>query len=307
MPAQIDVTLPTFTPQAINRDFLYQQFGFLSELVIAFPLLEKPEVLTDIKTEHKSLRSVSCLSDREMWTCREDKYMRLYNLQGKLLDSIETESGKTPKDIAVTKDGGLVYADYDDGSIYLVSDKIKRPLIKLEGWRPLCLCSSSSGDLLITMSSNDKEQTKITRYSGSIVKQSIQSDDRIQPLYSSDGMKYISENRNLDICLADSSACAVVVVSEAGKLRFRYTGSYSTPSKSINLRGITTDSHGKILVADCSKLHHRIHILDQDGKFLRYIDNCSLQIPYGLCVNTRDNLFVAEHKTGEVKKVQYYK
>ncbi|XP_078342027.1 uncharacterized protein LOC111107939 [Crassostrea virginica] len=313
LPAQFQVTLPTFTPQEINREQIHQEIGSLSELVITYPvgtLLDEPRILTDIQTEYKKgLLSVSCLSDSELWTCGDyDNILRLYNLQGELLRSVQTKPGYMPQDIAVTRSGDLVYADYRDRSINLVSGTQIQTLITLRGWTPLRLCSTSSGDLLVIMESDDEKQTKVVRYSGFTKKQTIQYDDQGKPLYSSGGLyytKHLSENRNSDICVSDCDAGAVVVVSAAGKLRFRYTSPPFTPRESFHPDGITTDSQANILTSDYN--NHRIHIIDQDGLFLRFLHNCGLQGPWGLCVDSRDNLFVAEWDTGKVKKLQYYK
>nr|XP_022308207.1 uncharacterized protein LOC111114215 [Crassostrea virginica] len=276
-------------------------------------LLESPVLLTELNTGYKFLYEVSSWKYKEIWTSGEPNFMKLYNLQGKLLKSIQTITGNTPDDITVTRRGEHVYTDYGDRSINVVcvthlllfripetkskTDVLIRTLIRLKGWTPRFLCSSSLDNLLVMMISDDGKQTKIVRYCDSTEKESIQFDDKGKPLYSSGyTTMYLSENRNTDICVADFAAREVVVVSSAGKLRFRYTGPPLTTNGIFRPVGITTDSQCRILTTD--RENDLIHIVDKDGHFLRYIDNCGLDYPRGLSVDSEDNLLVAEYYTG---------
>lgn len=311
VPPNLIVTLPTFITQTINKNIFFQQFGALSEL--SFKTKEEvPRIITDISTTYggfsKRIRNVSCLSDEEIWTCGDDSIMRLYNLHGELMKPIVTKSGVKPDDVAVIQTSGdLVFTNYSAGTVNMVKNTQIQTPIRLKGWKPHGVCSTSSGDLLVVMDNDDKE-SKVVRYSGSTdhEKQSIQFNDKRKPLFSPGSyfnVKYISENKNLDICVSDYVAHAIVVVNQAGKLKFTYTGLLPTSKELFCPRGITTDSQSQILTVDWTT--NFIHILDQDGHFLRYIDSCDLLTPWGICVDTKDNLFVAEWETGKVKKIQY--
>ncbi|XP_048755233.2 uncharacterized protein LOC125666146 [Ostrea edulis] len=323
LPPKVRVTLPSLSPSNINKDQLNKMVGSLSSLSITSekhgytmkspeaassppvkPLLDEPRLTATIKTRYERLFSVSCLTDEQVWTRGHNKIMKLLNLRGKLLTSIQTKTGIGLRDITVTRDGDLVYTDDNNKTVNLVKNTQIQIVITLRGWEPLNVCSTSSDDLLVIMISNDRKQSKVVRYSGFTETQTIQFDDKGRPLYSFESYpKYISENRNMDICVADREVNAVVVVNQSGKLRFRYTGHSSNTEETFDPIGITTDSQSHILTAD--SYNHCIHILDQDGQFLRYIHNCDLHRPWGLSVDIRDNLFVAEWDTARVKKIQY--
>lgn len=207
-----------------------------------------------------------------------------------------------PRDIAVTS-GKLVYTDPRERTVNMVNNTQIQTIFELNGWIPHSVCSTSNGDILVVMVSDDT-QTKVMRLSSSTSqKQSIQFDDKDQPLYSSFGIKYISENRNQDICVSDKIARALVVVNKAGKFRFSYTG-HPCSGEEFDPVGLTTDSHGQILIADID--NKIIHIIDEDGQFLCYIANCHLDYPSDLSVDISNNLFVAEYHRGRVRKIQYY-
>ncbi|XP_062569998.1 tripartite motif-containing protein 2-like [Saccostrea cucullata] len=176
--------------------------------------------------------------------------MKLFSIkQGSLLKSITTKSGNRPSDIAVTNSGNLVYTDYSLGTVNIVKDKNIVEMIRLQNWKPQGVCITSSGGFLVTMENESSKQSRVVRYYGSVQKQIIYG------------------------------TVAVVVVNQAGKFRFRYTGvNHALNAIALSPRGITTDSQSNILIADVYNCC--IHIIDQDGQFLRYI-YCKLSQPWG--------------------------
>lgn len=323
LPPKVNVTFPRYSPVEIylmqNHHFFSWVHSFsvkLEELVYSkdsqsavsktydkTSLVNEPRVVSNRNTQY-ALRSLSCLNDEDVWTCNSDSIMRLYNLKGELVREIHTKSGNKPYDIAVTKKGDLVYTDNTDKTVNISKNNQTQTLIRLRRWKPLGVCCTNSGDLLIVM--NNDKISKVVRYSGPTKKQSIKYNEEGQPLYSpGSNNKYICENRNLDVCVSDFEAHAVVVVNQIGKFRFTYTGSPSITSETFNPVGITSDIRSRILIADINS--RCIHIINQNGYFLRYIDNCHLYAPFGVCVDTTGNLLVSDYYRGKVKEIQYYK
>ncbi|XP_019924222.3 uncharacterized protein [Magallana gigas] len=319
LPPKVKVSLPTFIPKPIDRNKLYTFVGEITPLAAVTEevsslnqsntpfsgLRDEPELVATMQTKYKILYNVSFLGTDKIWTLGETNDIKCFNINGSLLQTIKTKSKKWPNDIAVDSNGNLLYSDWSAKTVNKVKNGQTEELIRLQGWRPSQLCVTSTGDILVTLYSDDLTQSKVVCYSGSTEKQTIQFDDKGKPLYFGyGGLKYVIENRNHDICVADFGAGAVVVVNQDGKLRWRYTGQLSvTKNKPFIPWGITTDSQSRILTADCD--NNCIHILDQNGQFLRYIDNCDLEYPSGLCVDINDNLFVCEYRKGNVKEIKY--
>ncbi|XP_062620748.1 uncharacterized protein LOC134282363 [Saccostrea cucullata] len=212
LPHKITLSLPEFNPGKVHEE-LCKLFGALSSSSFTSDkngysmtttqkspeagssppvkqMLDEPETVTTIDTGYKyNLYKVACLSDEEIWTIGDDGTMKLYSInQGSLLKSITTKSWNIPSNIAVTKNGDLVYTD-----------------------------------------------------------------------------------------------------------------SYDRTNQSFYPVGITTDSQSHILTADNNNVC--VHIIDQDGQFLRYIHY--VLFPWGLCIDTNDNLFVAQLGNRQVKKIKY--
>ena len=309
-PVQYKITLPIFTPQIINKEQFYKQV--LSEMSTLFPdraLTDEPPIIEDINTSYggvlNELHNVACLNDNEVWTSGDNNSICIYNLKGDILKDFQTSSTSCIQDIAVTHSGQLFYTDDNNRSVNIVSNTQIDTLIKLNEWIPQGVCIASSGDFLVAMTSEDWDQTKVVRYSGSTEKYSIQWDDQSQPLFPA-GYKCLKENKNLDISLADHDAFAVIVVSAAGKLRFEYTSSPSIPlNEPFYPRGLTTDNYSKILIADM--YNQIIHIVDKDGHFLRYIENCNLRLCGQQRQSVRCRVLHRQNQENSVLQIKYGK
>ncbi|XP_078330526.1 uncharacterized protein LOC144624542 [Crassostrea virginica] len=242
-PPKLKISLPIFKPKEIKRNQLVELLGSLSHLSIKTegytlpssraefchqdrPLLDVPQLITELKTGFASVNDVICLSDEEILVRCGGSIRKLYLLQGELVKSVQIRLGDGIDDIAVTKSGDLVCTDFAKRSINLLINNQVQTLIRLQGWLPRNICVASSGDFLVFLLKDTEAiidevyEPRVARYSGSTEKQSIQWDDQGKLLYLSGSN--IIENRNLDICVVDWILRSVTVVNSAGKLRFKY-------------------------------------------------------------------------------------
>lgn len=324
LPSRPKSYLQSFTPFQINTYYIHQQFGLVSTTPTVNyeesdesstpprPFLDEPQIVSDLRTEFwtkNKLNMVCCPTDEQIWTCGEENLIRLYDLIGYVEFEIPTNSGNSPKGITMSTNNGyrfLAYIDCSDRTINITNNNTYiLEIIRLSGWCPISICDTSFGAFLVVLV-GDYGHTNVFRYSGTSLVQIIDITDSCPPFYGSEiSCKYICENRNFDICVSNCEHNVVVVFDIAGQIRFQYNGNPSPEQKGFWPKGITTDSQSRILIADCCI--KCIHILDKDGQFLRFINNCDFKIPYAVCVDTKNNLFVAERGTGVVKKIQYYK
>ncbi|XP_062615242.1 uncharacterized protein LOC134276975 [Saccostrea cucullata] len=304
--------IPVFTPLQITPSKFLDMFGNLTSLTFrkekqgysmkteySLPILkhltEKPDFrASKIQIIDKSDEGISQDRSKKILISSRDKMQILEFDQVSLVKSITTETPNRVTDISVTNNGKLAYIVYNYDNKNISVNKMNESMenICLENWRYCDMYINSSGDLLVIMECYEEKQVKVVKYpySNMYVKQTVQFDNENKPLYSSGICKCISENRNFDICVADFEAGAVVVVDQAGKLRFRYTGNalWNSPCKP---KGISTDSQGYILTLDWK--NSCIHIIDQDGQFLGYFElSFRKSYPLAMCTDG-DDMFLA--------------
>lgn len=330
-PEKLEVFIPKFISHQINHDLIAEMFGVIVGFSISDKIegykkniqnirernfLDKPNIDFVLETEMKHPCKIACQSYQKMWVGGNDGSLKLFKFVEQL-SVLEKQSGamsvgscvilkhvnvsKGPIDIAVTKTGELVYGIKFENTVFILMQDKTEMLINLYDWKFLSFCITAFDELLICMADERKCRCRVVRFNqGSDEMQIIQYDQQGKSLYKSGMLKYIEENKNGNICLADCDAGAVIVTDRTGELRFRYEGTTSTQKDDQFCPvGIATDSMAHILVST----PFQVHVIDMNGEFLRFLDIGGLN-PLRLTLDKDDNLYMADSQ-GNVRMIQY--
>ncbi|XP_062583959.1 E3 ubiquitin-protein ligase TRIM71-like [Saccostrea cucullata] len=270
-------------------------------------LIEEAKVIANIPTNVKNLLKIACVESNKAWINGQDKMITCVDIHSAVQDTVTSTCKYLPNDITVTRQGELIYSDSNNRTLNIVRDgKIETQITTPRGWHPDGLCCTRSGDILVSMFTADRSHRKIVRYQGQRLTQEIDKDEHGDPIYQGgEYAMFVVENNNGDIVASDINADTVVVVDRTGKVRFRYNDKPPRGKESFSPAQIVTDSMGHIIVTDVS--NNCLHILDQNGQFLRCVDNCGLDCPNGLSMDSEGRLWVGLFDSGEVKVIQYMK
>nr|XP_022312012.1 tripartite motif-containing protein 2-like [Crassostrea virginica] len=271
------------------------------------------ENLNALQGYHNKIRKLisemnETVKEAEAWIYGENETITRIDIQGTVREIVTTTFHYGPNDISVTRERELIYSDGNGRSVNIVRDgKSGIRITPPRGWGLGKLCCTRSGNILVHMCTRNGPLTKnkIIRYQEKNIKQEISNDGQGNPIFK-DGIYcslLMSENNNGDVCVSDANANTVVVVDKTGRVRFRYDGTPARREKSFNPRGIVTDALNQIIVADYN--NNCLHILDQNGQFLRCVDDCGLGSPHGLSADSEGRLWVGSLNSGEIKVIQY--
>jgi hypothetical protein len=319
IPPIADIAPPTFSRGDVDETFC-EQFVNLSPSVQILKsrgqrlessssmkeekeLSSEVEIVGSFQSAYEELRRVHCIGNNQAWLSgsAHDTLMRV-DSNGKSLETVHVTHGYAPKDMVVSNDGSLLYCDVGKLSVNTFNDGSSKIIIKLTKWIPTSLCTTSvAGQLLVGMISRDHRFGRVVRYVGSKAKQKIQYDDKEQDLFKKPSS--LAENRNENICVIDSSALCLMVLSKTGLFRFKYNGSQKTRTYCFQPSGLATDSLGQIIVGD--RMNTCLDIIDRDGQFIRSIGGSIINIPSAISIDDNENLWVSEFHTGNVKIIKY--
>ena len=243
-------------------------------------LIPKPSVQSQFRILTNYL-SVTCVGSGQAWVKTDWKMIQLVDRHGKVKDTMRTDFGFN--DTRLSPQGDILLTDEGNKCIKSISpDKKVKTLFKLQ-WKPSGLCCLHSGDIAITFV--DAGRVVIYSVCGKVIKELDKKLFR--------GPYSVAQSKvNSDLYISDpggySDAGKVVVLDKYYRGRYEYAGHDGF----IAPHGLCTDNAGRVLITD--SINHRVHILDRDGKFLKYLltREQGLFAPWNIDVDSEGNAWV---------------
>ena len=305
---QTQKCFPMFRPGKVRQDQLHEMLGSLqmsSNLYGRKKLMSNPVALSTIQTPYgkdKTLFGVLCDGTGKIWISGSDSKIYHIDQGGSILKTVSVSNNVSALSLSIEKE--LTFSVFwPDTKVYKYDGDAVRTLVDLGQWCPRGLCHSAKGDLLVSMRSVDKTQSRVVMFSGTAETIVIQNDRHGNPLFSvkTNELLLLTENGNGDICVSDYAEEAVVVFNASGELRNKYHGHLNqTNYKPFRPTIIACDSNFQILTSD--HLNDIIHLLKSDGSFLGYI---KYQCSGGLSINVENNLIVGGMGNGKLRIIKY--
>lgn len=217
----------------------------------------------------------------------------------------QEEKMEVDEEIKTSKTGGKVDGDRAADNKY----NLKAEAIFNTGeWIPRGIHCTKLGDIIVCLwngQRGEKSHGKVVKYSNNgKVKKEIDVCHH-KPLYACP--MYVTENHLEDICVSDWKKKSVIVVNRSGSKKFEYEGykEQNDEDKKFDPRGLGTDSFNSIIIADY--WYHRLHILDENGHFLKFLTYDNIRGPTGIHVDENNLLYVCELGGKSINVIKYLK
>ena len=260
-------------------------------------LIKKPTVKSQFNVANNKPH-IACTEQDWAWMSTNANTLQLVDRNGSVKDTLKTDF--FIYDIALTSDGELLLADYNDNCVKLVSKHRKISILFNTNWGPTGLCCLHNSDIVVSFKSNNK----VIVYSRSgHIRQTL---DNIKFRYPH---KVAVNKVNQDICVCVQKVDylytgKLLAVGADGQLRYEYSGQGDSEFTPAN---VCTDHMGHVLITDID--NDLVHILDQEGQFIQYIltSQRGLSRPITIDVDREGYVWVGEYSTskGHVKVAKY--
>lgn len=264
-------------------------------------------VLSDIDEKPvKEVTHISHVTSEIIWIENTDGFMKIDH-SGRVLFKREINVFWGCLSFTVDENGDVFYIKKGI-EVIKMSSTGENPTQLLKVKHPFTICNICSarltGEILIRVYFQDlnKHSTYIERYNKNGVRLSQFKYNEYEKLLTSPW--FVSVNINGNICVSDQFESQVQAFDEQGTLLYSYGG---CQPQTFDPMGICNDLFGHVLVCNCHSSNSSVHLLDENGEFLKMIvcGREDVKEPWGLCADDEGKLYLGQKNCSVIKVFKY--